>query len=145
MAQEKIVALTDLENWVQEFAAKLPDRAIILLEGELGVGKTQLTKFLCTFLEIPYSASPTYSLINEYQGTKQMLYHLDLYRLENQQDLESIGFWDLFSAESAWICIEWADKLDPEQLPLTWPRYQIQLSYHKEGAETERVLSYRQL
>ncbi|MDZ4747616.1 MAG: tRNA (adenosine(37)-N6)-threonylcarbamoyltransferase complex ATPase subunit type 1 TsaE [Saprospiraceae bacterium] len=83
---------------------------VILLEGELGAGKTTLTQMLCRQIGItePVS-SPTFSLVNEYTSPGHgTIYHMDLYRLEKSNDLVQIGFEEYL--ESGNIClIEWPD------------------------------------
>ena len=81
---------------------------VFLLSGDLGSGKTALTKVLCEKLEVKeLISSPTFSLVNEYQsplvGT---IYHMDLYRLEKTDDLAQIGFEE--DLDSGFLClIEW--------------------------------------
>jgi len=81
---------------------------IFLLSGELGSGKTALTKVLCRKLEVnELISSPTFSLVNEYQSPEVgTIYHMDLYRLEKPEDLARIGFEEYL--DSGFIClIEW--------------------------------------
>jgi tRNA threonylcarbamoyladenosine biosynthesis protein TsaE len=83
---------------------------VILLSGDLGSGKTTLTKALCHRLGVsePIS-SPTFSLVNEYQSPLAgTLYHMDLYRLEKPDDLAQIGFEEYL--DSGQLClIEWPE------------------------------------
>ncbi len=85
---------------------------VIAMTGELGSGKTAFVRGLARGLEVPaeYSVtSPTYTLIHEYPG-RCPLFHIDLYRLENNADFEDIGLYDIFR-EDAVIVMEWADRL----------------------------------
>lgn len=84
---------------------------IVGLIGDLGAGKTTFMQGFVTAFEIDPRevSSPTYSLVNEYSGSKT-IYHLDLYRLENTDDLESIGYWDYLDYGGI-LCIEWINKL----------------------------------
>lgn len=83
---------------------------VILLSGDLGSGKTTLTKALCQRLGVRENiSSPTFSLVNEYQSPEEgAIYHMDLYRLEKTDDLVQIGFEEYL--ESGRIClIEWPE------------------------------------
>lgn len=85
---------------------------IVALIGELGAGKTCLTQGIARGLGVPERyqiTSPTFTLINEYQG-RLILYHLDLYRLKVFQDMEDIGYEEYLFGEGVSI-IEWAEKI----------------------------------
>jgi len=69
--------------------------------------------------------------------------HVDLYRLEDEADLESTGFWDLFSKEKGFIFVEWGDRLNKEFLPSHWPFCEIQLSFEN-GSQEKRNLKFVQ-
>ncbi len=81
---------------------------VFLLSGDLGSGKTTLTKVLCDKLGVKeLISSPTFSLVNEYQSpVVGTIYHMDLYRLEKTEDLAQIGFEEYL--DSGFLClIEW--------------------------------------
>ncbi len=81
---------------------------LILLSGELGAGKTILTQGICSGLGVDeVVTSPTYILINEYEGDLK-IYHMDLYRLEAEEDLYDIGIEDYLDTEGV-VLIEWPD------------------------------------
>jgi tRNA threonylcarbamoyladenosine biosynthesis protein TsaE len=89
---------------------------IILLYGELGSGKTTFTRGLTEGLGVIDSTlvhSPSFTLVNEYPTQNGIFYHIDLYRLENQRDLDSIGLEEILSSHSI-IIVEWPEKLSPE-------------------------------
>jgi len=93
----------------------------IALTGELGCGKTTIIQGLALGLGVPenhYITSPTFTLINEYPG-RHPLYHVDLYRLADPEEIEDIGIYDLLGGEGI-VAIEWADRLPglPEQTDL---------------------------
>ncbi|MBN1765930.1 MAG: tRNA (adenosine(37)-N6)-threonylcarbamoyltransferase complex ATPase subunit type 1 TsaE [Sedimentisphaerales bacterium] len=93
---------------------RLKGGEIVALIGTLGTGKTHLIKGLGLGLEIlqpDLITSPTFTLINEYEG-RLLLYHIDAYRLENEKQLEMLGF-DEICAGAAVVVVEWAD--------LVWP------------------------
>lgn len=89
---------------------------IILLFGDLGAGKTTLTQGIATGLDVgdgEYVRSPTFTLINEYGG-RLPVYHIDLYRIESQEEMEQLGLEEFFFGRGVAI-VEWADKLFPEK------------------------------
>jgi tRNA threonylcarbamoyladenosine biosynthesis protein TsaE len=91
-------------------ALKLP--VLILLSGDLGAGKTTLTKGIAAGLgaaELDEVTSPTFTLVHKYEG-RALAYHVDLYRIEGSRDLETLGLDDIF-AEHAAVIVEWPDKL----------------------------------
>lgn len=81
---------------------------IVALRGELGAGKTVFAKGIAVGLEITEEVtSPTFTLLKEYDG-RLRLYHFDLYRIEDEEELENIGFYDYL--QNAGVCIiEWPD------------------------------------
>jgi tRNA threonylcarbamoyladenosine biosynthesis protein TsaE len=84
---------------------------VILLEGDLGTGKTTLTKYFVNHVS-PESRvdSPTFNIVNSYNTKNGVIHHFDLYRLENVAEIEDIGFWDYLDDGIA-ILIEWPDKM----------------------------------
>lgn len=90
------------------------DRAFIALFGEMGVGKTAFVRGFCSYLDISGVRSPTYTIVNEYRG-RVRVFHFDLYRIEDPDDLESIGFDDYVRAKG--YCIsEWSERI-PDEIP----------------------------
>jgi tRNA threonylcarbamoyladenosine biosynthesis protein TsaE len=83
--------------------------SIILLNGELGSGKTTLVKYFCQHLDITESvSSPSFGLVNEYRTNSLSLFHFDLYRIKNIEELFEIGFEEYFNQDA--ICmIEWPE------------------------------------
>jgi tRNA threonylcarbamoyladenosine biosynthesis protein TsaE len=96
-------------------AAARPDSCIVLC-GDLGAGKTQLTKGIAAGLgSADAVTSPTFTIVAEYPDGRLPLFHFDLYRLEEPDELVDIGYDDLL--EAGGICaIEWGDRF-PEMLP----------------------------
>ena len=88
----------------------------LLLRGELGTGKTTLVKGIAQALDAAEPdevTSPTFTLIHEFDGTRNgkpvKLYHLDVYRLESERQLETLGLDDLLTPD-ALVLVEWGDK-----------------------------------
>jgi len=89
---------------------------LLLLRGELGTGKTTLVKGIAQALDAAEPdevTSPTFTLLHEYQGTRDgkpvKLYHIDVYRLEGERQLETLGFDELLTPD-ALVLVEWGDK-----------------------------------
>jgi tRNA threonylcarbamoyladenosine biosynthesis protein TsaE len=88
----------------------------LILHGDLGAGKTTLVKGIAEALDAADAdevTSPTFTLIHEYEGTRNgqrvRLYHLDLYRIEGERQLETLGLDDLSGPDSI-VLVEWGDK-----------------------------------
>lgn len=85
-------------------------RAFIAMRGEMGVGKTAFVRGFASHFEISNVKSPTYTVVNEYQGRKN-IYHFDMYRIESEDDLYSIGFDEYIEKDG--ICIsEWSENVE---------------------------------
>ena len=85
---------------------------LVLLRGDLGAGKTTLVKGIARAFDAASEddvTSPTFTLIHEYRGPKATLYHIDLYRVDTQRELETLGLDDLMG-ESNILLIEWGEK-----------------------------------
>lgn len=92
----------------------LPAGTVLLLKGDLGSGKTTLVQGIGAGLGITDAIdSPTFTLINEYQGGRLPLYHLDLYRLQSQEAaaLYPETYWEGNEVEPGIVAIEWAERL----------------------------------
>lgn len=84
---------------------------MIAYKGGLGAGKTTFTRGIAIGLGLGDNVtSPTFALVNEYRGDKMNLYHFDMYRIENGDDLESTGFYDYPFEENAAV-IEWSENI----------------------------------
>lgn len=116
----EINSFEDTEKMAEDIKAKIKIPQFIGLIGPMGVGKTYFVKALAKALSLKNSNlvnSPSFALHQRYEGLDFSLEHLDLYRLESEDELESIGFWDLFAEENVLILVEWADRLDRKFIP----------------------------
>jgi tRNA threonylcarbamoyladenosine biosynthesis protein TsaE len=96
----------------RRLAASIRPPKLILLRGELGAGKTTLVKGIAAAFGVAGEdeiTSPTFTLIHEYRGPTAMLYHIDLYRIDTQRELETLGLDDLMT-ENSILLIEWGEK-----------------------------------
>lgn len=122
----------------EKIAAEFPSPQIILLHGQLGAGKTALTKGLAHGYGLDDTSivhSPSFSLINEYPVPSGTIYHVDLYRLDSTRDLYSIGLDEILWSDQV-VIVEWAEKLKLDYPPA--------LKIHITVAEDEtRTISLR--
>jgi len=123
-----------------EFAKNLLPGSVVALFGELGTGKTRLVKGICIGLGVKENVlSPTFTIVNEYEGEKAKIYHFDFYRLARREELREIGFDEYLGGEG--IClIEWADRVR-EYLPAG--RYEAYLELGSE--ENIRQISIEEI
>ncbi|HSF14428.1 MAG TPA: tRNA (adenosine(37)-N6)-threonylcarbamoyltransferase complex ATPase subunit type 1 TsaE [Vicinamibacteria bacterium] len=96
----------------EELASEAPARSVYYLEGDLGAGKTTFTKGLAKGYGIDPAivSSPTFALVNRYSGGTRDVYHIDLYRIENERELVELGLEEL-EEEGAVLVVEWPEKL----------------------------------
>ena len=137
---KKTLKTCELDSWCsQKIIGELKPGTLVLLFGGLGTGKTFFVRRIIHLLGGGKVFSPTYSLINNYQTKSfEKIYHVDLYRLKDDEDMESTGFWDLFNDRESLVFIEWADRLKLSQLPLNWKKIQI----HIQQKEDENSRDY---
>ncbi|GAB1348481.1 tRNA (adenosine(37)-N6)-threonylcarbamoyltransferase complex ATPase subunit type 1 TsaE [Ignavibacteriales bacterium] len=105
----------EMKNLAEELFNRYSKGAIITLNGNLGAGKTFLVKAFCHAAGVPLSSSPTFAIVNSYDG-KIKIYHFDFYRIKKSDELHDIGIEEYLLDESAVSFIEWAN-LFPEVLP----------------------------
>lgn len=121
-------------------AAACTGRALLTLSGNLGTGKTTLSRGLIQALGHTGAVkSPTYTLVEPYDIGGRAIYHFDIYRMEDPEELEFIGLWD-YLKEDALVLIEWPEKaegvLPPADLALT-------LANHTREQHKGRLISWQ--
>lgn len=118
----------------RRIAATLPARALILLIGNLGAGKTTLAKGIISGLgaaEPDDVSSPTFTLIHEYG--KGRVFHIDLYRLDRAEEVATLGLDEIFDRDAV-VLIEWG-----ERFPQLLPADRIEIRLEPLGAESRRI------
>jgi len=111
LAQRVTHSPEETVNFGRELAKEVQPPCLVLLEGELGCGKTTLVKgILASLASIPEEevTSPSFTLVHEF-GAQGTVYHVDLYRVEGARDLATLGLDDLLGREAT-ILIEWGEK-----------------------------------
>ena len=104
-SKEETVALAE------KLAGKLNNHDVIFYVGGLGMGKTAFTQGLCNGLGINTDVtSPTFAIVNEYHGRPLSLFHFDMYRIENEDQLFNIGFDDYLDYDGV-LAIEWSENI----------------------------------
>ena len=105
-------------TFAKNLAAKLKPKDVIVLTGELGSGKTKFVEGILSYFNLQDEiSSPTFTIVNEYQTTKFPIYHFDVYRISDPEEMYEIGFEEYIEGEG--VCfIEWANLIEellPEQ------------------------------
>ncbi|MCH2045161.1 MAG: tRNA (adenosine(37)-N6)-threonylcarbamoyltransferase complex ATPase subunit type 1 TsaE [Saprospiraceae bacterium] len=105
--------LRELESFAKEFASKyLLNPRTLVFYGEVGAGKTTFIKLLCTELGVTEAtSSPSFSIINEYLSKRGKVFHIDLYRLNTEEDVWNLGLEELFF-DNSYCLIEWPELVE---------------------------------
>ena len=121
----------------RQLAAELSSARLVMLRGDLGAGKTTLAKGIAEGLQAASQedvTSPTFTLIHEYRGPQAVLYHIDLYRVDTQRELETLGLDDLIGERSI-LLIEWGEK---------FPRFQrerdVEIALERTGENQRKIV-----
>ena len=113
------------------------DGAFVALYGELGVGKTAFTRGLAAALGYTKPVkSPTYTILNEYRGGKIDIFHFDLYRIEDEDDLWAVGFWDRLDERGVVVC-EWS-----ERIPGATPEDAVRVTIARGEYDDDRIITF---
>lgn len=128
-----------------EFATLLNIGDIVFFYGDLGAGKTQFIKGICSYFKVTQNVtSPTFTIINQYEGIKESnffnILHIDLFRIKNEKELMEIGYNEFINEIQSIKLIEWAEKA--HNYP-TKPTYiiNINISEKNENSREIKILS----
>ena len=125
----------ETEDFGREFAEGLKEGSIVALVGPLGAGKTTLAKAVAKGLGVTETlTSPTFTIVQEYETGRLPLYHFDVYRVSNADELFEMGFGEYLHGKGVCL-IEWADLIEDMLPPET---VTLKLSYGEN--EDERII-----
>ena len=113
-------------------ASKIEDNKVICLNGELGAGKTVFVRGFCSFFNINEISSPTFTLVNKYDGDKKV-FHFDVYRLSDEDEFYAIGGEEYF--EKGICIIEWSDVIKD-----VIPKDAIDVRIEKLDEDTRKII-----
>jgi tRNA threonylcarbamoyladenosine biosynthesis protein TsaE len=130
------VSVAETERFGVETAKKILDDSslprFIALYGDLGVGKTAFVRgFTSALAPAARVKSPTFALVNEYKGSPLSVFHFDMYRITDEDDLYSIGFYD-YRDRGGVILVEWS-----ENIPYALPEEYISITIEKDSDTDE--------
>lgn len=122
----------DTERFGMELARRLMPGDLVAMTGNLGAGKTTLTKAIAKGLGVKdMVTSPTFTILQEYQDGKLPFYHFDVYRIAGPEEMYELGYEDYFFDEGVCV-VEWADRIDELLPPGT---IHIEISYGDDPEE----------
>lgn len=119
----------------------MPVPAVVILRGEVGAGKTTLVKGIAEALGAGTAAevtSPTFTLVHEYQGRTVRVVHLDLYRLETEEEVAGLGLEEMAGEPNALVLVEWGERFESVRGMAT-----AEIAMGQGEAESERLLVVR--
>ena len=113
MKRIEIDSLSELKNVAREVIESLEGRTVVLLRGEMGAGKTTLISRIAAYLGAEDTVtSPTFALVNQYEGSECRIYHFDFYRIEEIEEVFDLGYEEYFYSGD--LCfVEWPENIEP--------------------------------
>jgi tRNA threonylcarbamoyladenosine biosynthesis protein TsaE len=124
--------LLELENFQNKISAEMSVPAVFFLQGDLGAGKTFFVKKFLSKFGVPESkvCSPTFNLIQTYQATNLMIFHLDLYRIDQDSLIIAQELQEIFDQKQALVFIEWAENISYQKFDFTnWQIFNLKFSF----------------
>ena len=122
----------------RRLAKEMSPPKLVLLRGDLGAGKTTMVKGIAEAFEAASQddvTSPTFTLIHEYRGPEVSVYHIDLYRIETERELATLGLEELIADERNVVLIEWGEKF-----PRLVSERDMEIAIERTGEEERRVV-----
>jgi len=117
-------SIQNIQDVADRLLKAISTQKILLFYGEMGAGKTTLIKALCKSLGVSGQvSSPTFSIVNEYVGEHNRIYHFDFYRLKTQTEALDMGYEEYFYSGD-YCFIEWPEKI-PDLLPESYASIHI--------------------
>ena len=125
----------------QKLCARIPSGSIVLFSGEMGAGKTAFVRgALKAYGNMSFVSSPTFALVNDYGG-RPHIYHFDMYRVTDENDLYSTGFFDYAGPESI-LFIEWSENIR-DFIEEYYTDCIVEIGIEKTERENERVITVK--
>jgi len=122
-------------------ASTLRNARMVILRGDLGAGKTTLVKGIAVGLQAASQddvTSPTFTLIHEFRGPDVNLFHVDLYRVDTQRELDTLGLDELITTDGNLVLLEWGEK---------FPRFvgecDLEISIERKGDQERKIVARR--
>ena len=113
MRRIEIDSLSELERVADEVIEALDGRTVVLLRGGMGAGKTTLVSRIAARLGAEDTVtSPTFALVNQYEGTECRIYHFDFYRIDRIEEVFDLGYEEYFYSGDLCL-VEWPEKIEP--------------------------------
>ena len=113
MRKIEIDSLSDLERVADEVIEALDGRTVVLLRGGMGAGKTTLVSRIAARLGAEDTVtSPTFALVNQYEGAECRIYHFDFYRIDRIEEVFDLGYEEYFYSGDLCL-VEWPEKIEP--------------------------------
>lgn len=123
-----------------DLVRQLPPGAVVAFTGDLGAGKTAFVRGMARGLGIPHRVtSPTFTIVNEYEGGTLPLFHFDMYRLRSSEELFDIG-WEDFLSRGGICAVEWSENIRDALEPDT-----IYIDIRRGAQDDQRVITIRGL
>jgi tRNA threonylcarbamoyladenosine biosynthesis protein TsaE len=122
----------------RELAPVLKDARMVILRGDLGAGKTTLVKGIAEGLQAASQedvTSPTFTLMHEFHGPEVNLYHVDLYRIETERELATLGLDELFAEEGNLVLLEWGEKF-----PRLLKERDVEIAIERRGEQERKIV-----
>ena len=112
MIQLKIDSLSELDHVAEQIISSLGGRNVVLFRGGMGAGKTTLISRIVALLGSEDTVtSPTFALVNEYEGDEGLIYHFDFYRIDKIEEVFDLGYEEYFYSGDLCL-VEWPEKIE---------------------------------
>jgi tRNA threonylcarbamoyladenosine biosynthesis protein TsaE len=125
-----------------KLATTLKNARMVILRGSLGAGKTTLVKGIAEGLHAASQddvTSPTFTLIHEYRGPEVNVFHVDLYRVDTQRELDTLGLDELFAEDGNVVLLEWGEKFKRFE-----QERDVEISLERQGEQDRTIVVERQ-
>ena len=137
--EKEVNDLGDTRDFTEEAVKLFKSGDTVLLYGNLGSGKTLITKYFVALLGSEAEvSSPTFSIINQYDGVPG-INHIDLYRLKDQSELSNLGLEDFWNSSSINF-IEWPERIEDH---ISWPHFRIKIKTDPTKSDWRKFVVYK--